>query len=303
MKHSKHWLACLDLSKMDDILIGYSAFLTSVVKPDTITFFHTIESGPTTADIIEQFPEINSKEEFEHIIRNELQEKINAHFKDTSIEIRIVLKEGKPTDQIINIVRTLEPDLLLMGKKIGYLGEGVIPKRIIKYVPCSVLLIPENSRYSLKNILVPVDFSEQSAKSVATAKELLNGVKGEITAQHIYHYRAQFFPYVLSEKEKKEIDRKVENQLNSFKNEHKLPDDIEFKLTLHRQGKIANSVYHQAVSDQSDLIIVASKAKNLTTIIGHDFSDKMIDYSFGIPLLIQKNKEKNQKFLQSLFKS
>lgn len=303
MKNSKHWLACLDLSKMDNILIGYSAFLTSVVKPDTITFFHTIESGPAALDIIEQFPEINSKEEFENIIRNELQDKIETYFKDTSIEIRVILKEGKPSDQIIEIVRTLEPDLLLMGKKIGYIGEGVIPKRIIKYVPCSVLFIPENSRYSLENILIPIDFSEQSAKSVTTARELLNGNKGKITAQHIYYYRAQFFPYILSEKEKKEIDKKVSEQLDAFKKDNNLPDNIEYKLTLHKQGKVANSVYHQAVSDQADLIIVASKAKKLSNIIGHDFSDKMIDYAFGIPLLVEKNKEKNQKFLQSLFKS
>ncbi len=302
MKQSKHWLACLDLSKMDDILIGYSAFLTSVVKPDTITFFHTVQSGPTALDIVEQFPEIETKEEFDNLIRNELQDKIKGYFDDSSIEIRVVLKEGKPTDQIINIVRTLEPDLLLMGKKIGYLGEGVVPKRILKYVACSVLFVPENSRYSLKNILVPVDFSEQSAKSVKTAVELLGEREGAITAQHIYRYRAQFFPYLLSEEEKREVDKKIEAKLEKFKNEYNLPTDVKYSLSLHKDGKVANTVYHQVVQDQSDLIIVATKSKALTSFVSHDFSDKMVDYAFGIPLLVQKNQEKYQKFLKSFFK-
>ncbi|PKD42420.1 universal stress protein [Rhodohalobacter barkolensis] len=298
MKDSKHWLACLDLSNMDDVLIGYTAFLTSIVKPKTITFFHTIESGPTALEIVEQFPEIDSEEEFLDLIRNELHEKISGHFDDESIEIRIVIKQGKPTDQIIELTNSLEPDLILMGKKIGYAGEGVIPRRILKYVSASVLFIPENSRYSLENILVPVDFSEQSAKAVQTASSLVDG--GHVTAQHIYRYRAQFFPYTLSDEEKREVDKKIEKKMKSFQNENGISDSVNFVLTLHKKGKVADEVYNQVVKDQVDFIIVSAKSKKISSIISHDFTDKMVDYAFGIPLLVQKNKERHSKFLRAL---
>jgi nucleotide-binding universal stress UspA family protein len=299
MKNSKHWLACLDLSNMDDILIGYSAFLTSIVKPETITFFHVIESGPTALELAEQFPEIDSEEEFLNIIRNELNDKVKQHFKDDGIEIRIVIKQGKPTDQIIDVVNTLEPDLLLMGKKIGYTGEGVIPMRVLKYVPCSVLFIPENSRYSMNKILVPIDFSEQAASAINTASLLADG--GEVTALHVYQYRAQFFPYMLSDKEKKEVDLKIERELEEFKKEKHVPDSTCFVQSLHKKGKLADVVYNQAVKDQTDLIIVASKSKKITSLVRHDFTDKMVEYAFGIPLLILKNRERHMKFLKSLF--
>jgi nucleotide-binding universal stress UspA family protein len=298
MKDSKHWLACLDLSNMDDVLIGYSAFLTSVVKPKTITFFHTVESGPTALEIVEQFPEIDSEEEFLDLIRSELQEKITGHFDDDSIEIRIVIKQGKPTDQIIDVTNSLEPDLILMGKKIGYAGEGVIPRRILKYVSASVLFVPENSRYSLENVLVPVDFSEQSAIAVQTASSLVNG--GNVTAQHIYRYRAQFFPYTLSDEEKRDVDKKIEKKMQSFQNENGISDGVNFVLTLHKKGKVADEVYNQVVKDQIDFIIVSAKSKKISSIISHDFTDKMVDYAFGIPLLVQKNKEKHRKFLRAL---
>lgn len=299
MKNSKHWLACLDLSNMDEILIGYTAFLTSIVKPKTITFFHTVESGPTALEIIEQFPEIETEDEFLNLIRNELNDKVKGHFDDDSIETRIVIKQGKPTDQIIEVAGSLEPDLILMGKKIGYAGEGVVPKRILKYVSASVLFVPENSRYNLENVVVPVDFSEQSAASVKTAEKLVDGV--HVTAQHIYRYRAQFFPYILSEEEKKEVDRKIENKMQKFKKEHDISDNVNFVLTLHKKGKVADAVYNQVVKDQADFIIVSSKSKKLNSIVGHDFTDKMVDYAFGVPLLVQKNKEKHRKFLKSLF--
>jgi nucleotide-binding universal stress UspA family protein len=300
MVNTKHWLACLDLSKMDDILIGYSAFLSSRIQPDTITFFHTVESGPAAFDIIEQFPEIETQEDFENLIRNELQDKIEEYFTDSDIEVRVVLKEGKPTDQIIDIVRSLEPDLLLVGKKIGYSGEGIIPRRILKYVPCSVLFVPENSRYQLGNILVPVDFSEQALKTAETALELA-GPDTIVTLQHIYRYRAQFFPYVLSDDEKTEVNEEVQKKMAAFIEKHELTSRVKTALSLHKEGRVADEVYDQAVHDQVDLIIVAAKSKKITSLVRHDFTDKMVDYAFGIPLLVQKNREKHSRFLNSFF--
>lgn len=299
MTNFNHWLACLDLSKMDEILVGYSSFLSTVKEPKTITFMHVIESGPTAMNIVEQFPEIETKEEFEQIIRDELNEKIDKHFNDTSIETRLIIKEGKPTDQIIKVVNSLEPDLLIMGKKVGYTGEGIIPKRIIKYVPTSLLFIPENCRYSLESALVPVDFSKQSARGLETAKYFVND--GLVTAQHIYEYRAQFFPYMLSEEEKQKTDNEISLKKEEFVQEYDIPEDTNFVLTRRKQGRLADYVYEQSISQQADIIIIGSKIKKLPNLIRHDFTDKMVNYSFGIPLLIQKNKEKYTEFLKSIF--
>lgn len=301
MKTFNHWVVSLDLSKMDEVLVGYSSFLSTVKEPKTITFMHVIESGPAAMSIVEQFPEIETKEEFEEIIRRELNEKIEEHFGENSIEIRLVIKEGTPTDQIVQVVNSLEPDLLIMGKKVGYVGEGVIPKRILKYVPTSVLFVPENCRYNLKSILVPVDFSEQSARALQTAENLVNG-DHTITAQHIYEYRAQFFPYMLSTEERERIDNEIRKKQASFIDKHSISTDVNFVLTRRQQGRLADCVYEESISRQADMIIIGSKTKKLPNLIRHDFTDKMVGYNFGIPLLIQKNKEKYSEFLKSIFK-
>jgi len=302
MIQSKHWLACLDLTKMDDILIGYSAFLSSVVTPETITFLHVIHSGPTAMEIHNEFPEIKTREEFESLIRNELNERIKEHFDGKSIEIRVVMMEGRPTDQIVEMVNTLEPDLLMVGSKIGYAGEGIIPKRILNYVASSVLFIPENCRYGLNHILVPVDFSEQSAVALKAAVQLMNGSESDVTAQHIYQYKAQFFPYMLSESDKRNVDKEVEQKKEKFRSEFEIPSKIEFSLDVHKGGKIADLVYERLIEKRADLIVIASKSKKMASFIREDFKDKMVDYAFGVPLLIQKNKEKYKNLLDRLFK-
>lgn len=170
---AKHWLVAIDLSKMDDILIGYTSFLASVIKPATITFLHIIESVAEVRKIVERFPELESREALDHLLSSEIHEKAAGKFDDPSIELKVVIREGYPSDKMINIVNTLEPDLLIMGRKSSFVGEGVLPKQTRKYVPASILFVPENCRYQLKNALVPVDFSEQSADGVKVAQSLV----------------------------------------------------------------------------------------------------------------------------------
>lgn len=302
MKRLDHWFVCLDLSRMDDILVGYTNFLSTVIKPKTISFLHVVESSAVAREMVELFPELETRDDFDAAIRKELREKIDEHFDDSSIETRLIIKEGRPTDQIIELMNSMDPDLLIMGKKTGYAGEGVIARRLVKYVPSSILFVPETSRYSLKKALVPVDFSDQSAHALSVAKQLTETGKGSITAQHIYKYPSQFFPYMPSDKEKERITTHLKEKKEEFFKTHNLAGSVEFVFSLHKDGRIADNVYDQAVHDQADLIVVAAKSnKKITSIFRDDFTDKMTYYSFGIPLLVYKNKERHQRFLKRLF--
>lgn len=302
MNRFDHWFICLDLTKMDDILIGYSDFLTSVIEPKTISFLHVVESGKVGKEMAELFPEIENKQDIEEVIRKRVKDKINDFFDSSDIEVRVIIKEGRPTDQIIELMNSMNPDLLIMGKKTGYVGEGVIARRIVKYVPSSILFIPENSRYEIDTILCPVDFSEQSANAIKFSQHLSQHQSGAVRAQHIFKYPTHFFPYIPKDEDHKKIRDHIEAQKDSFAEEHDLSDDVNFTLTLHKEGRMGDEVYDEAVRNQADLIVVGSKSdKKITSILRDDFTDKMTYYSFGIPLLILKNKEKHQKFLQSLF--
>lgn len=301
MINSKHWMVCLDLTKMDSILIGYTSFLAKLIQPTTVTFIHVVDSGPQTLNIIEQFPEIESNEEFLDLLRADIHEKLDESFDYPEVEVRVIIKEGKPTNAIIEVSKSLDFDLLIVGKKTGYAGEGTLPKQILKYVSTSILFVPENSRYQLDNILVPIDFSEQSASATAVASKLAEKTGGAVTAQHIYEYKAQFFPYLMSEEEMKRVDQKTEDKKDAFLNSYSIPENVKISLTRHNKGKLADTVYDKVLSIQADIIIVASKAKRFSGLISHDFTDKMVNYAFGVPLLLLRNQKKYQEYLDELF--
>lgn len=301
MIDSKHWLVCLDLTQMDSILIGYASFLANLTKPTTVTFLHVVESGPQTLEIIQEFPEIDTKEKFFDLLREDIHDKVEEFFQYTEAETRVIIMEGKPTNTIIDVSKSLDFDLLFVGKKVGYAGEGILPKQILKYVATSILFVPENSRYQLENILVPVDFSEQSAAAVIAAAKLTKLTGGSVTAQHIYEYKAQFFPYLMSEEEKKKVDNKVESKKSNFVEKYSIPDEVHLTLSRHNKGKLADTVYEKILDTQSDLILVASKAKKFSALIRHDFTDKMVNYAFGVPLLLLRNRDKYWANLKTLY--
>lgn len=302
MDKLNHWLVGLDLSKMDDILIGYTNFLTSVITPKTITFFHVIRSQEVADEMIDMFPELEDQDDFEDAIREDINQKINTHLTGTDAEIRVIIKNGRPTDEIIGMMDTLNPDLMIIGKKTGYTGRGTVARRILRYVPSSILFVPETSRYQLDKVLVPVDFSEESARAVRAAIHLSEKQKGAVTAQHIYNYPARFFPYMPEDDDREKMENYLKQKKEEFINNHNIPGQVDFEFSLNIEGSKMDQIYDQTVLDQTDMIVAASKAnKKASSIFREDFTDKMAYYRFGIPLLIEKNKENQKKFLKSLF--
>lgn len=304
MERFEEWFICLDLTSMDDILIGYADFLTSEVKPKKITFIHIINSSNIADDMIELFPELENRKDFYEVIRKDLRGKIDNYFGDAKVETELLIKEGRPTDEIVEAMNTINPDVTIMGKKAGYTGKGVIPRKIMKYVSSSILFVPESARYQLSKALVPTDFSEQSANAIKMALELTEDKKGHVVAQHVYNYPAQFFPYLPEEDEEEKMNQYLKKKKEEFVEKYSIPKSVEFAFSLNIEGSKMDQIYDLVIKEQIDMIVGVSKAgKKITSIFREDFTDKMAYFRFGVPLFIRKDKEKHQKFLKSLFKS
>lgn len=299
MNTSKHWFVCLDLSQIDEIIIQYVEFLAKKNKPETISFLHVVESSSISDEMRQLFPELGSNFDLNTVIREDLQQKIDENIDLDGVETRLILKEGHPTDQIINIIKTMDPDLLILGKKGGYEGEGVLARKIIKYVPCSVLFVPETSRYSLDTALVPIDYSRQSARAIESAVQL-TGAEGQVIAHHILRYHAHFFPYIPTDDDKEKIYRHLDKKEASYKDEYEISEEVEFVKTLYREGKIGDKLYNEVVLNQADILVIATKGnKKLTSLLREDFVDKVLNYAFGIPVFVLKNKKSHQKYLDA----
>lgn len=306
MQKLKKWVVCLDLSNMDDAVISYLDFFASVHKPESIEFLHVVQSYNVFAELVEEFPELESEEELNKIIVEQLGKKVKAKFTHDDVATSFTIKKGSATNNIIKMMEKNVPDLLVMGKKGSYKGQGVLATRIAKYVPCSILFVPELARPNLKNITVPVDFSEQSEVAASFALDLVGSPGGQVVAQHIYRHDSQFFPYMPDKASLQKQEKKIAEKKKAFLDKIKAEKGTELSLevTLHEDGTYSDDIYDLAVSNNTDMILVFSKARgNLMSLVTDTLADLMVNYYFGVPMLVLKNKEKNKKFFQSFLKS
>lgn len=301
MKSLNNWLIALDLTDIDDLLLGYANFLADGLKPDKITFLHIFESSSLSEEMRELFPNTDQKKDLHTLVQKELEEKINHLFTDdTSTEL--LLQEGNPTEQIITSIDELKPDLLLMGKKEKYKGEGILSKKIFRYVPCPVIFVPESVRYQLKQLLVPFNFNDHSAQAIKFGEYLADIFNANIQLQHIYQYPKQYFPYMPSENIEEKMQEQMAKKMSDFKEEYSI-GKAEAILTLNKQEKLQDKIYNQIIKSHTDLIVVGSKSRNnIASFLKEDLSDRVIDYSFGIPVFIHKDKSQHKRLFESLLK-
>lgn len=299
MKAFKHWMVALDLTSMDDFLVGYVNFLAGELEPEQITFLHILEKSAVSPDMADLFPDIEEPDKIIGILKDEIVQKVSEYFT-AGTEWSTAILSGESTDSIIRAMQEYDPDLLVLGKKTGYEGEGVIAKKIVRYIPCSVIFIPETSNYKLDNLLIPINFNKHSARALQFGIEFANTCGATVTAQHVYQYPPQFFPGIPVDEFRDKMKEPLEENLAKFKKDYSLPEDIDYIFTLNKNKKVPDMIYDQSVKDNTDMILVGARNRpTLAKVLMDDLADRMIHYNFGIPLFIFKDKREYKSLIES----
>ncbi|MDZ7660314.1 universal stress protein [Fodinibius sp.] len=301
MNAFNHWMVGLDLTNMDDLVLGYLDFLSGINEPEHLTFIHVVEDEAISEELNELFPEVEASKSLEDIIREELQKKVNDYFKAEGPHVNIIIREGSTTETLLSALNEFDPDLLVLGKKTGYEGEGILARKITKYAHCSLLFVAENSQYKLENIHVPITFSKASARALKEAQKMSDAVGAEFHVQHVYHYPAQFFPYIPSDKYSERMNKYLNKKYDKFKKKYDLKNIPKCTFTVKDNGKDADQIYDLTLRTRADLIMVGAKSKtSAAALLTDEMADSLADYHFGVPVFIHKEKEEHIGLLKSL---
>ncbi|PAU93875.1 hypothetical protein CK503_09385 [Aliifodinibius salipaludis] len=301
MNSFKHWMVGLDLTNMDGLVLGYLYFLSGIHEPEHLTFIHVIEDEGISEELNELFPEVEKSKSLESIIREELKKKVDQHFDAEGPHVNIIVRDGDTSETLLSALNEFDPDLLVLGKKTGYEGEGVLARKITKYAHCSLLFVAENSQYKLENLHVPITFSKASARALKRAQKMSGAVGADLHLQHVYNYPTQFFPYIPSEKYSERMNEHLNKKFEKFKKKYDLGDIPDCVFTVNKDGKEADQIYDLTLRTRADLIMVGAKSKtSAAALLTDEMADNLAEYHFGVPVLIYKEKEEHIGLLKSL---
>lgn len=304
MYNYKRIMVGLDLSLMDKTLIEYTAFLSYYFRPEKIYFVNVQPSLDIPDELREAYPEFDQPKD--ELIKSEVREKIVSHFanyKDFDIEYKVI--EGSPGKELLHWAHVKNVDLFITGRKQELQGSGMVPQQLARKISCSVLFVPEKVTMSLRDILVPVDFSDYSNLALEEAKAISkidSAVK--IHLQHSFEVPMGYSKTGKSEEEFAHImEKHAHTRMMKFLEEGKHSSDrIEHVFTFNRErlspADVINDTAHE---EKVDLIIIGAKGRTaLTALFLGSVAEKLINKDSDIPLLLVKHKAKSFSFWEML---
>jgi len=187
MNRFKRLLVGVSFAQQDGTSIRYAAMISKLAKSEKIIFLHVSSNIDIPEDLQKEYPDLfqpidtYAREEMESLIR-----KYFDGYPDTQIEYKVL--EGSPLIEFLRAAKDEDIDLIVMRKRKEPSGSGSLFEKIARKAPCSVLFVPESSKAWYKNILVPVDFSENSMDAMHSAIAIAlasSGIK-TIHCLHVY---------------------------------------------------------------------------------------------------------------------
>ncbi|WP_291862545.1 universal stress protein [Marinilabilia sp.] len=302
-KRFNNILVCLDLTEMDDFLIRYANFIVDTFSPTSVTFMHVMHPVEIPEEIRSSFPGFN--EPVDQLIREELEEKAKELF-NSKVDYSLVVKQGITTETIVKYSRNNKVDLTIMGKKIGYTGEGGITRKVTSLTPSSVLLITETAPYQISHIWVRMDFSKISIEALRMAQSIKENTGAKITCHNVFKLPLSYFPQQTEKQEKKLIEQMTKHGKKEYQKILKklklTEEEFPCEFSLDKESNEAQILYHKAVQNQADLILSGSKMKSgLTHVILDNTSEKLAGGGKSLPVLIVKDKKLSAGILESIF--
>lgn len=290
----KKVLVCLDLSEIDEPLIGYVEYFLGVFQEiEELIFVHNIRFDyPDDALEVAELLEHPLDETLQSILDEKIRKGGFSRIRKKNP--KVIIKEAKSTPKVLaEVANTEKIDLIFLGKKINYAGSGLTAERLIRLVSgtTSVLLVPETSHHSIQNVLLPIDFSKASGKAIETGMYIQNQTNAEMACQHVFNIPVHYFPYIVVGNLEKKMQQEAQNEWEAYKKRN--PVVVETGLTCHltfsRGNNISQSIFHYALKNQIDLIIMSTKGKGaITSMAIGSVANRVIQLDFHIPLLIQK---------------
>lgn len=279
-------LIALDLTEMDARLLRYVSFLCTKWNIQNLVFAHNIKKSALYS-LYEEL--LREGIHVADIVERELKRTIAENYTGNCPYELSITSENNTESALTELVQQRKINLVITGSKREYQGTGVMTQKLIRMMPASLLLVPEETTERMERILVPTDFSPESARSFEAAMSLSAQAGGDIVALHVYGIPQFFFPYVDLEEAVDKTKLHLKERFAQFRKRHQLPADIQFKYLDKEESSTVETIVQEAVAGNFDLIVVSAKGANtLTTLFVGSTTNDLLVRPRRKPLLIVK---------------
>lgn len=293
----------LDNTEFDRTVIKYTNFISELCGAKKATFFNAnidLRMERLLHKLV-CFPDTYRNEVF---ISNMLK-MVQRHFSpEEEMQIDLINLNNENTRSIIEYIDENNVDLLILGKKKNAESFSSFASTLARKALCSILLVPEKASPKISKIIVPVDFSKNSAEALNVALnfdkvidklEINVNEDVKVNVNHVYAPPpGELVDAMTNEQLKNELFELVDKELDDeYRNFMKLINGFETEIERYFTPNInftgAEITLGLAKKICCDLIVCGATGKgNFDRILMGSFAEKLIQYNDSIPMLVVK---------------
>ena len=305
MEDIKRVLVALDLTEMDETLVRYVARLSNEIDLDKIYFFNVMKDLELPEKIAKKYPDLvapmdeATKKQIQYTIDEEAGNQLKADY-----EIKVT--DGNRAEKILKWARIKEVDLIVMGRKSGLEGEGIVSGKVVKLAPCTTVFVPEVLPQNLHNLVVPIDYSSASKLAFEHSLFMARKIQGlKLTCLNIYNVPTGYHFSGKSYEEFSEIMKiNAEESFQDFLADFDIKGvTIDASFELDTKNDVAKKIYQFALKNKASAISVGSKGRTqVAAVLLGSIAEKLIRLNSLIPIIVVKQRKHNMDFLEALMK-
>ncbi|MBB6681628.1 universal stress protein [Aequorivita sp. 609] len=284
LENNLRLMVALDLTEMDPILLQYVNFLCEVWNIEHLYFTHNIKQYKLY-DLYDEFLEEGIT--LEDIVDRGLQKTIDKYYT-ASVPNTVLITTDDYTESILShLAKEYRIDIMVLGNKDELQGTGALNQKLVRMLDANVLLVPEEAKHEMNNVLVPTDFSSASARCFAVAGSLVERSEGKIEGLHVYNIPSFFFPYINSEKAIDKTKNHLKDKVKQFRKKYKLSENIPFKY-IDREGySVVEAIELHAEKTDADIVVVSARGgSNITSLFVGSVTNDLLIRNRKMPLLV-----------------
>ena len=178
--YNNHILVLMDFSEQAMIALDQSYNLARLTKADITLLYVMDEDHKNLFSIFTKEKQRETEEKkYEKGIKTRLESLAKETITKAGVHVFTRIKTGKIYDEIIDVASELNAAFIIMGTngqvslKKRFIGSNAL--RVVKEAHCPVITIKgKKHRAGCKNIVLPLDLTQESKEKVVKAIELAN---------------------------------------------------------------------------------------------------------------------------------
>ena len=285
MKNYKNILVALDLSDLDEVLIKYASFIAHRLRAEKVYFVHNIKKYAISELFEEQLKDVN----LDQVIGDELNEKVQEHFK-SEIDWEVLISEDPYSESLIKyVVDKYAVQLAIVGNKKHEKGTGLVSGKLLRLLKCDILAVPRIAKPNIEHIWAGTDLSPDSRKVFSVTKALQEQDGTTLKLVHVYSVPVQFSPYVSPESMAPKVEKHVREKIDKYLKKVNYSESIEPLFFLGRESGAAQKIIANIRKSDADLLVISDKGGNtFSPFAVGSVTEELFNANFGVPLWVVK---------------